>query len=70
MFAVLEDYKSIQDEDDKASTCLAHTERKDAAQQELNLAKQLDFELAIEIYNYRLIEFNGVCPNCGRNFGF
>lgn len=70
MFAVVESYKSKQNGEDEASTCLTHVETREAGIQSLREQIQIDFDLATEIYSYRLIEFKGECPNCGRNFEF
>jgi len=70
MLAVVEDYKSIVDQEDKASTCLSHVQHRGAADQVLKEAARLSFDFRIENYNYRLVEFKEECPNCGRSFEF
>lgn len=71
MFAVIEAYEAIgSEEDDSSSTCLTHTEKKDAAEQLLREANQLSFDLRVERYAYFIEEFIGHCPNCGLSFEF
>lgn len=71
MFAIVEAYEAVgSEEDDSSSTCLTHTERKDAAEQILKESKQLSFDFRVERYGYHLVEFKGECPNCGRSFEF
>lgn len=69
MFAVVEDFESIEDLD-MASTCLTHTETKAIAEKVAKESKQLGFDFRFERYDYRVVEFKGECPNCGRTFEF
>jgi hypothetical protein len=70
MFAVVEGYESLTDDEDASSNCITHVETKQAASQAAYEASQIDFDFATESYGYHIIEFNGECPNCGRNFEF